>query len=143
MATLRLCADTSQLCVIREFVSEAGQDLGLDERGIQDLLLAVDEICSNSILHGYDEHCGDIEVTVESCDAGVRAIVRDWGKAFDPESVRVPDINAPLKKRPLGGLGLFLVRQLMDDVQFEFGKERGNSVTMVKRVQSDDGQERT
>jgi serine/threonine-protein kinase RsbW len=142
MATLRLSADLSQLCTIREFVSRTGDDLSLDEHIIQDLLLAVDEICSNVILHGYDGHGGDIEVTVQMSEAGVQAIVRDWGKTFDPESVCVPDIDAPLQQRPCGGLGLFLVRQLMDEVRFEFDGEKGNSVTMVKRVRREGDQER-
>jgi serine/threonine-protein kinase RsbW len=134
MATLRLCADLSELCAIREFVSRTSRDLGLDNCVVQDLQLAVDEICSNVILHGYDGHCGEIEVTVERCEAGVQVIVRDRASAFDPQSVPIPDIDAPLQERPMGGLGLFLVRQLMDEVRFEFESEKGNSVTMVKRV---------
>jgi len=134
MPTLRLSADLSHLCAIREFVSRTSRDLGVSERVIQDLLLAVDEICSNVIVHGYDGHGGDIEVTVDRSEAEVRAIVRDWGKAFDPESICVPDIDAPLQQRPCGGLGLFIVRQLMDEVRFEFEGEKGNSVTMVKQL---------
>jgi anti-sigma regulatory factor (Ser/Thr protein kinase) len=61
--------------------------------------------------------------------------------AFDPEAVSVPDVDAPLEQRSLGGLGLFLVRQLMDDVRFEFSEERGNSVTMVKRLRHGGGAE--
>ena len=141
MAILRLYADLSQLRVIRAFVAEASRELDVEEWIIPDVQLAVDEICSNVITHGYQGQGGKIEVTVEPIDGGVEVVVRDWGKAFDPETVAVPKVDAPLELRSLGGLGLFLVRQLMDDVRFEFDGERGNSVTMVKRIRQEGGRE--
>jgi serine/threonine-protein kinase RsbW len=139
MAILRLYADLSRLRVIRDFVAEASRDLDVEEWIIPDVQLAVDEICSNVITHGYQGQGGQIEVTVEPIEGGVQVIVRDWGKAFDPQAVAVPKVDAPLEVRSLGGLGLFLVRQLMDDVRFEFDGERGNSVTMVKRIRQEGG----
>lgn len=141
MAILRLCADLSQLRAIRDFVAEAGRDLDLDDWIIPDVQLAVDEICSNVITHGYGGQGGQIEVTVEPIEDGVQVIVRDWGMAFDPQTVPVPKVDAALELRSLGGLGLFLVRQLMDDVRFEFDGERGNSVTMVKRLRREGGEQ--
>ena len=141
MAILRLCADLSQLRAIRDFVAEASRDLDLDDWIIPDVQLAVDEICSNVITHGYGGQGGQIEVTVEPIEDGVQVIVRDWGMAFDPQTVPVPKVDAALELRSLGGLGLFLVRQLMDDVRFEFDGERGNSVTMVKRLRREGGEQ--
>ncbi len=141
MANLRLYANLSQLRVIRDFVAEASRALALEEWIIPDVQLAVDEICSNVITHGYQGQGGHIEITIEPTEGGVQVIVRDWGKAFDPQAVAVPKVDVPLELRSLGGLGLFLVRQLMDDVHFEFDGERGNSVTMVKRIRSEGGEE--
>jgi serine/threonine-protein kinase RsbW len=141
MAILRLCADLSQLRAIRDFVAEASRDLEVEEWIIPEVQLAVDEICSNAITHGYGGQGGQIEVTVEPIEDGVQVIVRDWGIAFDPQRVPVPKVDAPLELRSLGGLGLFLVRQLMDDVRFEFDGERGNSVTMVKRLRREGGEQ--
>lgn len=139
MATLRLSADYSDLAAIREFVAQAGHDLGLDEELIPDLQLAVDEICANVIEHGYNGQRGEIEITIEPIPDGVRAHVRDWGVAFEPQKVPTPNVTNPLEQRPLGGLGLFLVRQMMDDLRFEFDAQRGNTVTMVKRFRSKKG----
>jgi serine/threonine-protein kinase RsbW len=139
MTTLYLCADLAQLGTIRDFVAEASHDLDVDEESIHDLILAVDEICSNIIRHGYGGLGGQLEGTVERIVGGVQVTVRDWGIAFDPGSILVPDVEAPLEERALGGLGLFLVRQLMDDVRFEFSAEVGNSVTMVKQLQGEGG----
>jgi serine/threonine-protein kinase RsbW len=134
MATMNLSADLSQLGAIRGFVAQAGRDLELDEQIVPDLQLVVEEICANVIEHGYGGQGGRIEVTVEPIEGAVQIKVRDWGIAFDPQAVPIPDVSAPLELRPLGGLGLFLVRQLMDEVHFEFDGEKGNTVTMVKRL---------
>jgi serine/threonine-protein kinase RsbW len=134
MVTMRWQADVAQLGAIRDFVAEASRSLGAGERVILDLQLAVDEICSNSVRHGYGGREGQLEVTVERAGQSIRVVVRDWGRAFDPELIPDPDLDIPLEERSLGGLGLFLVRRVMDEVRFEFDENRGNSVTMVKRL---------
>ena len=60
--------------------------------------------------------------------------IRDWGQSFDPAVIPEPNVDAPLEERPLGGLGLFLIRQSMDDVQFTFDPEHGNELRMEKRL---------
>jgi serine/threonine-protein kinase RsbW len=131
---MRWPADLAQLGAIRGFVAEASRSLDADELAIRDLQLAVDEVCSNSIRHGYAGQEGQIEVTVERAGHSIRVVVRDWGVAFDPEKIPVPDLGVPLEERALGGLGLFLVKQVMDDVRFEFNDSKGNSVTMIRRL---------
>lgn len=131
---MRWHADLADLVEIREFVVDASRPLGADEQAIRDLQLAVDEVCSNSIRHGYGGRDGHIEVTVEPVGHSIRVVVRDWGRAFDPDRVPVPDLDLPLEERSLGGLGLFLVQQVMDEVRFEFNDSNGNSVTMVRRL---------
>jgi serine/threonine-protein kinase RsbW len=134
MATLSLCADLGDLAAVREFVARVGADLGLTAELIYDLQLAVDEACANVINHGYGGQAGRIDVTVEPVKEGVQVVVRDWGGAFDPHRVPTPDVKAPLEERLLGGLGLFLMRKVMDDVNFAFDAEKGNTLKMVKRI---------
>lgn len=135
MATLSLYAGLGDLATIREFLARIGTDLGLDADVIYDLQLAVDEACANVINHGYGGQAGRIDVTVEPVEEGVQVVVRDWGGAFDPRVVPAPDVEAPLEKRRLGGLGLFLMRKVMDDVSFAFDAEGGNTLRMMKRIQ--------
>jgi serine/threonine-protein kinase RsbW len=137
MATLTLLADSHQLASIREFVAQAGRDLNMEESAIYQLTLAVDEACSNTIRHGYGGQAGKIEVTIEPVEAGVQTVIRDWGAPFQPDAVPVPDVTAPLEQRPKGGLGLFIIRRVMDEVRFEFSAESGNTLTMVKRIAGD------
>lgn len=134
MATKRWRADSDQLAPIREFVAQASRALGADERAVFDLQLGVDEICANVIKHGYGGRGGEIEITVERAGASIRLVVRDWGRAFEPDQVPVPELDLPLERRKLGGLGLFLVRQVMDEVEFRFDEQSGNTVTMLKRL---------
>ena len=134
MITKRWRADVAHLAAIRKFIVDTSRSLGAGERAIRDLQLAVDEVCSNSIRHGYGGREGQIEVTVERVGQSIRVVARDWGRAFDPEQVPVPDPNLPLEERSLGGLGLFLVQRVMDEVRFDFNDSQGNSVTMLRRL---------
>jgi len=133
MATLSLTAELSQLTTIREFVARSGSELGLGEQALFELQLAVDEACTNVVQHAYGGRGGMIEVTVEPGGGGVRVIVRDWGEPFELQKIPVPDVTVPLEQRKIGGLGLFLMQQMMDDVHFDFDAEQGNTLTMVKR----------
>ena len=134
MATMRFCADIQDVGMIREFVVSASRDLDVDEVIIPDLELVADELCSNVINHGYDGQGGWIEITVQPVEQGVQLSVRDWGQTFDPASVPLPNVDAPLEQRTLGGLGLFLVHKLMDEVRFEANGGHGNVVTVLKRA---------
>ena len=134
MVTMRWRAELTHLAAIREFVVDTSRSLGADELAVRDLQLAVDEVCSNSVRHGYGGREGQIEVTVERVGQSIKVVARDWGRAFDPEQVPLPDPGLPLEQRSLGGLGLFIVRQVMDEVRFEFSDSHGNSVTMVRRL---------
>jgi anti-sigma regulatory factor (Ser/Thr protein kinase) len=62
--------------------------------------------------------------------------LRDYGHPFDPSRVPEPDINAGLEERKAGGLGLYLIRKLMDEVHFEFTPDSGNVLTMVKHKET-------
>jgi serine/threonine-protein kinase RsbW len=132
MATLRISAELAQLATIREFVAQTGRDLGLDQRTIQELQLAVDEASTNVIRHAYGGKGGEIEISVELDEGIVRLTIRDWGIPFDPMAVPVPDVSAPLEQRKLGGLGLFLIHRVMDGVHFAFDAEQGNTLSMEK-----------
>ena len=118
-----------------ECVTEWAQKAGFDERTLYEIQLAVDEACANVVDHAYQgADPGDIEVFCCLDDQILTVQVRDWGTGFDLTGVADPDLDAPLEERTLGGLGLFLVRQVMDDVQFRSDPELGNELMMSKRL---------
>lgn len=94
--------------------------------------MAVDEACSNIIEHAYGgEDRGDINLRCQKLPSRLKVTIKDHGEPFNPALVAEPDIHAPLEERDSGGLGLFLMRQLMDEVTFEFSP-KGNVLVMVK-----------
>ncbi len=126
-------ARLDQLQAIGELVAEAGRRMDLDERALYAVQTAVDEAATNIILHGYDQE-GKGPIHIACWQAGDDFIVemRDYGRPFDPSNVPEPDLHAPLEKRREGGLGLFLMRRMMNRVEFS---RRGaeNILTMVRR----------
>jgi serine/threonine-protein kinase RsbW len=122
------------LAPISEFVTRAAEAAGLDERAVYAVQLAVDEASSNVIEYGYGGKGPDqIEITCCIDSDGLTVTLRDYGPPFDPESVPPPNVHASLEKRNSRGLGLYLMRRLMDDVRFDFSSASGNILTMVKR----------
>jgi len=118
---------------ICEFVTRVAEDAGLSARAVYAVQTAVDEACANIIEHAYGgEGRGDIECTCHINNDGLTVILRDHGRPFDPASVPEPDLQSSLEDRREGGLGLYFIRQLMDEVRFEFSPEAGNVLTMVK-----------
>jgi len=134
-AKLRLRAVLENVPVATECVAAIASAAGLEDHLLYQIQLAVDEACANVVEHAYrDLQAGDMELVCSLGDGAFTVRVRDWGHGFDPNSVEVPDVEAPLEERNLGGLGLFLLRQMMDSVQFHCDPEGGNELVMVKRL---------
>lgn len=126
-------AHYASLQPIGRWVSRFAEQAGFDEGDSYAIQLAVDEACSNIIEHAYggDGGGGLIECTLRSEIDRLTVVLRDWGRPFDPLSVPTPDLEADLETCPIGGLGLHLIYQLMDEVHFEF-TDAGNVLTIVK-----------
>jgi len=123
-----------KLADISLFVVQAAEEAGLDDSGVYAIELAVDEAATNIIEHAYQgEDRGEICCSIEVNRDGLKVILQDWGNPFDPKKVPEPTLGASLEKIQSSGLGLFFIRKLMDEVQFEFSKEKGNTITLVKR----------
>ena len=134
MATATFKGTFQNLAKIGDFVGKAAEEAGLDETGIYAVQLAVDEACTNIIEHAYGgEGIGDIDITPIPSDNGLTVILRDSGRPFDPESIPIPMTNLPLEEIQPRGVGLYLMRRMMDEVKFNFSHESGNVLTMVKR----------
>lgn len=120
------------LGAISRFVKQAAVDTGLDEMGIYSVELAVDEAASNIIEHAYgEENVGDIECSCIIEPDGLTIVLKDKGNPFNPDAVPDVDTGLPLEERKPGGAGVFLMRKVMDIVQFEFRPD-GNVLTMKK-----------
>jgi serine/threonine-protein kinase RsbW len=118
---------------IARFVAQATEDAGLSERAAYAVQMAVDEACSNIIEHAYGgEGIGSIDCVYEVTTDRLIITLRDKGRPFDPSLVSDPDFDVQLEDRVLGGLGVYLIRQLMDAVDHRYEPEEGNVLTLVK-----------
>ncbi len=120
---------------ISDFVLDAAARVGLEEHAAWQVQLAVDEAATNIIQHGYEPDTpGEIEISWRVDGVQFAITLHDHGRFFDPKDVPMPDIHAPLAERQAGGLGIFLMGRLMDEVRFECDAKRGNFLTMTKRI---------
>jgi GAF domain-containing protein/anti-sigma regulatory factor (Ser/Thr protein kinase) len=133
MRTAIFAAQFDQLDAIREFAVQAAKDAGMDDSAIYAVELSMDEACTNIIEHAYEgKDGGEIECTCDSDVKNLTIIIHDHGKSFDPSNIPLPNLDADLDSRPIGGLGVFLMKKLMDEVRFEPMGEAGNVLTMIK-----------
>jgi serine/threonine-protein kinase RsbW len=112
---------------IRDFVVQAAEKAGLDPRATYRLNLAVDEIATNIVLHGYQEANLDGFVVVSAIEEKGRLSIRleDTGQAYNPPGIINPDdLNQPLDQRAEGGLGVYLAEQNVDRFTYERIGER-------------------
>ncbi len=134
-AEYELCvaSQLGKLAEISDFVGEAATRAGLDEGQVFEVQMATDEACTNSMEHAYEgREDGEVHVCcfIENNSFVVR--ITDFGKPFEPAEVPQPDITLPLEERSIGGLGLFLIYRLVDDVEFARDVGGGNQVTLRK-----------
>lgn len=120
---------------IRDFVGDMARKVGFSDREVYSIQLAADEASSNIIEHAYaGVQDGKLEVECNIFDGGMKIVMRDRGKPFNPSSVPEPNLNADLAERKIGGLGMYLMRKLMDEVTYVSSADGDNTLTMIKRT---------
>ena len=132
---LEVPSSTENLSMIRDFVSSIGQRAGLEPGEVAKLELAVDEGCANVMEHAYGRDMTK-EVSVRATfDANsIQIVVIDTGKGFDPSSIQQADLESLAAARKSGGLGMRLMKTLMDEVHYEIVPGEKNELRMVKRL---------
>ena len=130
------------LQAVRDYVMAAAAEAGLERKKVNRLRLAVDEITTNSIVHGYDEAglSGDLRLEAYIDEATLTIIVEDSGAAYDATRHKMPssaDLMAPLDTREIGGLGIFLTLKGMDDFRYERVEDRNRNIFVMNRSAED------
>jgi anti-sigma regulatory factor (Ser/Thr protein kinase) len=133
MPALRFPAKFEILDEIREYVGEKARLAGFSEKDVYSVQLAADEAASNVIEHAYAGISdGSLNLTCEFENNRLVITLLDHGRPFDPSRVAQPDVKADLTDRKIGGLGIYLMRKLMDEVRYE-ARPSGNLLTLIKR----------
>ena len=134
--SLNVAAELQNLVKIRDFVGQTAAALEVDPGTIPNLQLAVDEAVANIILHGYRGEAGQIEIVVERKANDLVISLRDQAPLFDPTQAVTPNLTAPLAERQPGGMGLHLIRQIVDQMAYRVTEAGGNELTLVKQAVS-------
>lgn len=134
---LEVAGDTRNLAVVREFLRNNIERSALPDSEANKVILAVDEAVANIILHGYDgRDDGTVEVTIDADAERIRIIVRDSGRPYDTESGIIErgslDMRQHVASGNKRGLGLFIMRKVMDEVRYSSRGDELNELTLVR-----------
>ena len=135
MQSVQFPAKFDYLDEIRDFVGEIARTGGFGNKEVYNIQLATDEAASNIIEHAYEGvNNGVLELSCGMQGNMIVIVLVDHGEPFDPSEIPMPDLKADLSERKIGGLGIFLMRKLMDEVRYDSqpGKN-SNTLTMIKR----------
>ncbi|HEY9897819.1 MAG TPA: ATP-binding protein [Pantanalinema sp.] len=131
-ATFR--SDTANLARIRGFVREKAAGVGFSSEALDSIELAVDEACANVMEHAYPQKRGDfgIHLSIRTDRGAFTVVITDKGSTFDPMEIPPPNLDQHLAEFRVGGLGIFLMRSLMDHVDYHIQPGFKNEVRLVK-----------
>ena len=132
--TLSVDSSTKHLSEVRDFVAAHAQNFGLTEKEISEIRLAVDEAYTNIIKHAYkNSPSNPVKIEVGKDSKKLWISILDQGESFKPDEYKAPDILKRIKNKQRGGMGVFLIQKLMDQVQYN-RKGNMNEIRMVKNL---------
>ncbi len=126
---------TNNLSTIRDFVYAAALDVGFSKDVIDNIILAVDEACTNIIKHAYKSYPeGEITIKLKYKEKKFTVLIIDHGVPFNPESIPDPDLQKYYRQHRVGGLGMYLMKSLMDEVKYVSVPGKYNQVLLSKNL---------
>lgn len=133
MKELTLDATVENLDRVTEFVDEQLEELNCPPKAMIQINVAIDELFGNIADYAYRPDVGSATVRVEVVEEPLSVVITfiDNGKPFDPLSSGEPDLTLPAKKRPVGGLGIYLVKKNMDEITYEY--KDGQNILRIKK----------
>ncbi len=133
MNEMTIEATVENVTIVTEFVNEQMKELDCPLKIRYQIDVAIDELFSNIALYAYNPDTGPATVQVEIQEEPLAVIISfiDHGKPFDPLTQERPDTTLTAEQRRIGGLGVFLVRQTMDDVTYTY--ENGHNILTVRK----------
>ena len=130
--SLTLPNDVQTIPQLAEFVEGVGEELGLEMDDTMSLNLALEEAVVNVMTYAYPKGTnGTVQIDAEANDQRLKFVITDQGSPFDPTAKEDADITLSVEDRPIGGLGIFLVRQLMDSINYE--RVNGSNVLTLRK----------
>ncbi|MBD2664322.1 putative anti-sigma regulatory factor, serine/threonine protein kinase [Richelia sinica FACHB-800] len=139
MENLTVSGTLHSLSAIAEFVKAASLSAGLDKKASYQLRLAIDEIATNIIIHGYEEAGlnGELSLSAHMNEHHLTIVIEDTGTEYNPHTmntVTTEELSRPLEERKIGGLGVYLAIQCVDQYLYERVENRNRNIFIVNRV---------
>ncbi|RKD22631.1 anti-sigma B factor RsbW [Ammoniphilus oxalaticus] len=138
---LTIPAEADFVDVVRLSLYGIATKMGFSYEDIEDMKVAVSEACNNAVIHAYDKgNSGQIDVHFEEQKDGLRITIKDFGSSFNYEKVSNEAESLhdkELSEVTVGGLGIFMMQALMDDVQVN--NETGTEVILIKLLNGTEG----
>ncbi|MCS7012610.1 MAG: ATP-binding protein [Chloroherpetonaceae bacterium] len=131
---LTILSRTDELGRVRAFVREAALQFGFSAADAEKIVLATDEACANVIRHGYNgEPFHFINISIETNGRAFAVVIDDDGKSYDLRTHIIPDTQQYFKERQRGGLGIKLIRLLVDEIDY-IADGSHNRLRLTKRL---------
>lgn len=125
--------EISEISVLANFIEQIGEELELKPALVMSLNLVLEEAISNIILYAYPQKMGElITIMVDKTDNMLVFTITDKGVEFDPTVVPEADITLSAEDRPIGGLGIYLIKKIMNEVEYQ--RIDGNNVFTLKKI---------
>lgn len=132
---LTLHNDVQEVPQLAAFIDEVAEACGIDMATTMSLNLAMEEAVVNVMNYAYPAGTvGNVDIDAEFADGQLTFVLSDSGTPFDPTQAGTPDLTLDAEERPIGGLGIFLVRQIMDTIVYRRSDGK-NILTLTKNIQ--------
>lgn len=132
--SFRLSSSLSELDRLSDQLTAIGAAWSLEGKTILQINLALDEVFTNVVNYGIEDEPGQsVRFSFYHRGDSIEIVVCDNGRAFDPTRAAAPDLNLPLDEQPIGGLGIFLIRQYTDSISYKRDGDR-NILTLTKKI---------
>ncbi len=136
MKELKVEADHENMQKVQDFVKgELEQSPGLSHKDLLQIHMVIDEIFGNIVAYAYEDGRGDVVILVDydKTQGTVMLVFTDEGKPYNPLLNEDPDIKLSADERTVGGLGIFMVKNTMDEIDYE-NRDGKNILTMKKQI---------
>ena len=135
MKELEIGAELENMEQARAYVTAQLEQAGFEQKQIMEVELAVEEIFCNIANYAYKPEKGDVLILCqleESDTCSITIVFIDQGVPYNPLEREDPDVSLGAEEREIGGLGIFMTKKLMDDIQYEF-RDGQNVLTLRKK----------
>ena len=131
-SSITLKASLENLERVNNFVHKWAKEIGLSNHSERELFLAVEEAYVNVVNYSYPKSVGKVTINCQIDEDRLILKIKDEGVPFNPLTLSKPNLTPRLEERKIGGLGVFLIRRLVDSVEYE-RKGKYNLLTLIKK----------